>query len=927
MLAQVRSIASRLRPFIDEGVKIVLWFFLVAAVIIFSLHSLLSISFPYSLDYGEAPLIDQARRLATGENIYRTNLDSPPYTIANYPPLYPLTLAPFLDLFDSPFTVGRLVSTVAALISAACLGLLILGLTRDSFSALVTGVFFLASPYLVQWAGRARIDLLALAFASTALLLLARWPRKRWSWLAAGLLLVAAAFTRQSYALAAPLAAFFWLWVHDKKRAVGLAVLVGGLGLGLFVLLNFLTEGGFYYHIVTANVNEFGWERLQDNLDRLWQDQWIILLLALLFLGIGWRSQKAWPLVGAFLAGAFLSALTIGKIGSNVNYFLELSAALALASGMLMFWSRPFGWRGTAVLFLICLQIGMLLDSSMRHNTDFILAPRLADFSALQRLEQVVLDFADPVLADEDMGMLTRNDRALYLQPFEVTQLAAAGLWDQRPLLDEIAAQAFDGILIHYPVYGPVYRERWSPEMLAAIEDHYRPAQTLASSVIYLPRGEIAISPVPPPAARSAPDSDVVETATPVAVSRAGFLAEPAIAINPANPQDLVAIATRVSRPDCELPTCIVELVLHTTADGGESWQERLAVGGPRQVMYHGLVTFDLSGTLSVLGIRNDTIVINQAAAGEYEVLATTIFREITRAQVAARPWLRVNPQNGELFLTLDAQLENLVFVTPSLMRSPDGLRWSTISRADLRISAADIDRARAMGPEDIQVHFGSGQGVSLIWVWAAEAGTWPRTVWMANSQDGGVHFGEPVPIMETWGPIRTASRDEMLSIVYRTGTAEEQQLAVASTGDSGGSWVSVIASGNQHTIPGAHGAAEIDISQNGVIDLVYYVQTGETAECMPASESGLIIQMSGQVDTCQYDLMYTFSNDGGRSFAEPLRLNQEPIYGENFLPAVGFGQAGSPLGIASGDEFAYPVWIGTSQEGSNQLFSMKIER
>ena len=56
----LKKLPEILAPNIKEGAKIIIWFFLIASVVIFSLHAMLSISHPYSLDYGEAPLINQA---------------------------------------------------------------------------------------------------------------------------------------------------------------------------------------------------------------------------------------------------------------------------------------------------------------------------------------------------------------------------------------------------------------------------------------------------------------------------------------------------------------------------------------------------------------------------------------------------------------------------------------------------------------------------------------------------------------------------------------------------------------------------------------------------------------------------------------------------------------------------------------------------
>ena len=77
-----------------------------------------AISFEYPLDYGEAPLVNQAMQLNAGKTIYRTSLDQPPFTIANYPPVYVVLLAGFEGLFGPNFWYGRLLSSLSAFGSA-----------------------------------------------------------------------------------------------------------------------------------------------------------------------------------------------------------------------------------------------------------------------------------------------------------------------------------------------------------------------------------------------------------------------------------------------------------------------------------------------------------------------------------------------------------------------------------------------------------------------------------------------------------------------------------------------------------------------------------------------------------------------------------------------------------------------------------------
>jgi 4-amino-4-deoxy-L-arabinose transferase-like glycosyltransferase len=458
-------------------------------------YQLLALGHRFPLDYGEAPLVDQAMRLAAGQNIYRPDLSAAPYTISNYPPVYVAVLALFTALGGPGFGAGRLVSSVCAWVAAACLGFIIYRHSRDRLAAVATGLVFLTIPYVTYWSGFLRVDMLALALCLSALAVLVRWPASRRSLLAAGLLLVAAIFTRQSYALAGPLAAFVWLLASGPngwRRALGLAALVGGLALALFLLLQVITGGGFFFNIVTANVNEYRPDILERNARDLYETAWPLLLLAGVSLLLIRRWNPLYTLAAPFLVGGALSALTIGKVGSNVNYLLELSAGLSLAAGVVFLWAKHhLRWQvvAAAVLVLLAAQTALSLRAALFTNTE-ALNIRQGLNGELHELQGLVAESEGPVLADEYMGMSTLAGQPLYLQPFETTQLAAAGLWDQTPLVESITNQAFELILLYDR---PWSRERWTAEELAAIEASYRLTDRLAETRVYRPSRNEAV--------------------------------------------------------------------------------------------------------------------------------------------------------------------------------------------------------------------------------------------------------------------------------------------------------------------------------------------------------------------------------------------------------------------------------------------------
>jgi trehalose/maltose transport system permease protein len=445
------------------------------------------ILFPYQVDYGEAPLLDQALRLARGQNIYHADLAQPPYTIANYPPIFPLLQAPLTWLFGPAFWYGRLITWVCTLVAAACIAGILNTLTRDRLAALIGALVFLANSYVSFWAPLSRVDTPALTLSLAALFVLVRRHEQRGSLALTAVLLVAAVYTRQSYGLAAPLAACAWLVFQRRYRAaVTLVALVAAPGLALFVVLNVLTGGGFVTHIVLANLNEYQVDLLFSYISELVRLMPVLLLGGAVFLVSGlWRRDLAWRLIAPYLVGATVVSFTIGKIGSNVNYLLELAAAMALAIGALFAWVRSRPRLQLVAALTLALQIVLLLPGTRAH---LITQFRLTQSDDLAQIRRLVEQSNGPVLADEDLGLLPQTGRQIYLQPFEFTQLAREGVWDQAPLLRDIEERRFSLILIFAPPRTDLPSERWTPEMLARIREYYTLVETIGNRQVYRPR-------------------------------------------------------------------------------------------------------------------------------------------------------------------------------------------------------------------------------------------------------------------------------------------------------------------------------------------------------------------------------------------------------------------------------------------------------
>jgi len=507
--------------------RIILSFFLALAVLIFVIHGLIVLGFDYPLDYGEGPLLNQALRLIQGKPLYPREIASPPYLVSNYPPFYVLINAMFVALFGPSLVIGRLISFLSTLGSAVMIALIVRHFSNwKDYLPILSGVsIFLITPYVLEWSPLLRIDMLGLFLSLAGMFVLIRDPKQNRNIFLSAALFILAAFTRQSYGLAAPLAALVFTFTKDKGQALKLALTYALGGLAIFGLLYWITDGAFFFHIITANVNAFDWNTVMRFAQDILQKMPFILLLAVAYLAVGWRMTKSYALLAPYILSSALAALTIGKIGSNINYLVEISAAFGLMIGVIFVRltetlrieasQKPnldfhpdeipdpedvphhvrFKIWANLAIFLLLTAIITLQTTGLSRDSLFGPVANHRD-----RIKQGGNDYVfleanirqasedGPVLADEYMAMLPANRIPLYIQPFEMTQLALSGFWDQTPFLNTIKAQNFPLILIHHFQFDTVYLERWTTEMLDALFENYAAVDFRANSLLFRPK-------------------------------------------------------------------------------------------------------------------------------------------------------------------------------------------------------------------------------------------------------------------------------------------------------------------------------------------------------------------------------------------------------------------------------------------------------
>ncbi len=449
-----------------------------------------AIRFPYPLDYGEGPILDQVMHLLQGENIYRPDLTQTPYVISNYPPVFHLLQLPFAAFNGPAFWYGRAISVVSAFIVAVLVGLLIYTLTKEWIASLIGGALLFSFPYIAGWSFFNRVDTVALAFSMAGLYAVVRWPQRSWGLALAYVCFVLAAGTKQSYTLAGPLTACVWLWLQGRRPfALGLALALVLTGGTLLLLFNFVTQGGFYTHTVTANVNPFLLSILMDYFTNLFVRGGYLVIGLVLFIMVERIGDQmtAVPFVIVYVLASMLAAVTVGKVGSSINYLYELTAALCIGAGVAVAWAGKNYWLKAFIVTVIAIQSGTLSAWAEDGYLVYVRQKMIAH-EEVAKLAQVVQHNNGHVLTDEWMGLLPQLGYPLNYQPFEYFMLSQAGLWQPTDLQARIQRREFGAILLYNPSHFNSIEARWPKSIRTTIYANYQLKERLAETLVYVPK-------------------------------------------------------------------------------------------------------------------------------------------------------------------------------------------------------------------------------------------------------------------------------------------------------------------------------------------------------------------------------------------------------------------------------------------------------
>jgi len=421
----------------------------VVHVCVLAYHLAAIVRFPFDLDYGEGYVLNDAVRLSRGEPIY-VDLQQFPMVRSPYPPLFLLIWSGLVGVTGPVLWPGRAISIVATVGLALLLARNATKVRAGVWPIVVAPAVFLASPFVYQWAGYARVDMLALLLAAAGVYA-AQWLGGWRGVLVAALLCGLALWTKQT-TLTATVAVAIAFGLRSWRKGLAFVGLVGVPSALAVLALEATTGGEFGRHVLFGNASN----PVYALRGVFFVGTFVALYVTLLTADVWWLSKAlrgAPSPIAVYLPVALLAAFSAGNSGSSVNYLIEPIVALCLA--------LPFAWRAGESLspligpFMAVVQLALLVHWPNSIGTGYLAlwtigrTPEAADVAVGEHLDALVRATSGGVLA-EPAGFDVRNGRPVAIQPLDLRGEELRGRWRSDALVQALSTGRFELVITDY---------------------------------------------------------------------------------------------------------------------------------------------------------------------------------------------------------------------------------------------------------------------------------------------------------------------------------------------------------------------------------------------------------------------------------------------------------------------------------------------
>ncbi len=302
------------------------------------------IFYPFDVGHYEAGIWAPSYLSDHGVNPYKMELSTnPPYSMAPYGIGYYELVGWGLRFFGFQFWFARIISVICVLICSICIAKLTLHFTGCKKKAML-GIFLFLSQFPIQaWIGMQRPDLLSLS-CSLLGITIALTMNCAGKHLKILLLLLILAFflgtailTRQTSFLPVGVVAGWYFLNRQYSRLIIFIISIVSFLSIVLIGLNKTSDGGYFWQqwLMPSTVEKTFEIGLRHFIDFVKSPVTIgILFLWVLIWGSKKNQNKYMPytilLLAYLIVSVLLASVTASRIGSNINYYLELTAVVAM---------------------------------------------------------------------------------------------------------------------------------------------------------------------------------------------------------------------------------------------------------------------------------------------------------------------------------------------------------------------------------------------------------------------------------------------------------------------------------------------------------------------------------------------------------------------------------------------------------------------
>ncbi|HEX8738354.1 MAG TPA: hypothetical protein VF721_23685 [Pyrinomonadaceae bacterium] len=320
-----------------------------------------------------------AQHILEGKNPYAYAL-TPPYSMTPYGALFYALIAAGQKLFGFQLWWGRILTVLGFAFCLWAMTKITKKITGSKEAARMTFLAGLAMFPAQFWIGAVRPDLIAFAFAAGALwLIFTRLEKNEKTpvWILAAIVLLSSAafFTKQTFFFTVGVGFLRLVQLGKRREAVlvfsASAVL---LAAGIF-LLNYTSSGDYLWqHWTHARQLTFRWRQVMREFWGILKTPAFFFALVFLFIFI-YRKRKfpfqtsreklsdrlrspEWLSLFYFLGSLGWAVLAGGRVGANVNYYIESSFLLAVFAGFIYEYFKQHAPPKLALAMIVLLTLG-----------------------------------------------------------------------------------------------------------------------------------------------------------------------------------------------------------------------------------------------------------------------------------------------------------------------------------------------------------------------------------------------------------------------------------------------------------------------------------------------------------------------------------------------------------------------------------------